>query len=82
MAQLLVSALCLDDINAADIDPEASLFGAGASSLGLDSIDALEIALFVKQKYGVELQADDRNSQQIFSSVRALSAHVQGQREV
>lgn len=77
MAQLLVTALNLDSVNADGIVPEAPLFGHAAAGLGLDSIDALEIALAVQQKYGVELRADDRNSKQIFGSLRALSAYVQ-----
>ena len=81
MAQLLVSALNLEGIDADGIAPEAPLFGHNADSLGLDSIDALEIALSVEQKYGVVLRADDKNSKQIFSSLRALSEHVQSRRK-
>jgi acyl carrier protein len=57
MAELLVDALNLEDITAAEIDPNAPLFGDG---LGLDSIDALEIALAISQKYGVQMQAEDK----------------------
>lgn len=77
MAQLLVNALNLDNMDPAGIDPDAALFGHSTGGLGLDSIDALEIALAVQQKYGVELRADDQDSKQIFSSLRSLSAHVQ-----
>lgn len=77
MAQLLVSALNLEGVDADGIAPEAPLFGQGADSLGLDSIDALEIALSVEQKYGVVLRADDKNTKKIFASLRALSQHVQ-----
>lgn len=80
MAQVLVTALSLEGVSAGDIAPEAPLFGHNAAGLGLDSIDALEIALAVQQKYGVELRGDDERSKQIFSSLRALTAHVQGQR--
>ncbi len=81
MAHLLVSALSLEDVTAEGIDPDAPLFGTGVSSLGLDSIDALEIALSVEQKYGVELRADDQDSKRIFSSLRNLCAHVQSHRK-
>lgn len=80
MAQLLVTALNLEDIEAGGIAAEAPLFGNSVGSLGLDSIDALEIALSVEQKYGVVLRADDKNSKQIFSSLRALSEYVQSRR--
>jgi len=77
MAQLLVGALNLENVDPDGIDPEAPLFGSGEGSLGLDSIDALEIVLAIQQKYGVELRAADENSRQVFRSLRALSAHVQ-----
>jgi acyl carrier protein len=79
MAQLIITALGLDGVEAGSIDPEAPLFGHG-DGLGLDSIDALEIALAVQQQYGVELQAGDRDSKQTFSSLRALCAYVHGRR--
>jgi acyl carrier protein len=80
LAQLLVQALNLDGVDAAGIAPDAALFGQTAGSLGLDSIDALEIALAISQKYGVELKSDDEATKKSFASLRALSAFVQQQR--
>lgn len=79
VAELLVSALELADVEPADIVPEASLFGHEPESLGLDSIDALEIALAVKQRFGVELRADDERNSRIFATLRSLSEYVQGE---
>ena len=76
LAQLIVSALNLD-IVAADIDPEAPLFGDG---LGLDSIDILEISLAISQNYKIKLRADDANNLEIFSTLRSLNRHIQQQR--
>lgn len=76
IAELLVSSLGLDDVEAGEIDPNAPLFGTDAEGLGLDSIDALEIALAVHQRYGVELRADDDESTKIFATLRSLSNHV------
>ncbi len=80
MAQLLVQSLNLDGVDPAAIAPEAPLFGQNAGSLGLDSIDALEIALAISQKYGVELKSDDEATKKSFASLRALSAFVQQKR--
>lgn len=80
IADLLVSTLELEDIDAGSIEPGAPLFGQGADSLGLDSIDALEIALAVSQRYAVELRADDEQNSQIFASLRSLSEYVQRER--
>ena len=77
LAEILVNALDLEDIRADEIVPEAPLFGFDApDSLGLDSIDALEMSLAIAQKYGVQLKADDENNRQIFSCLRALTTHI------
>jgi len=73
LAELIVESLNLEDISAADIQPEEQLFGDG---LGLDSIDALELALAVTQKYAVQLRADDANIKEVFGSLRSLSAYI------
>jgi acyl carrier protein len=72
LAALLVQALNLE-IAPAEIDPNAPLYGEG---LGLDSIDILEVALEVSQRYGFQLRSDDANNQRIFQSLRSLAAHV------
>jgi acyl carrier protein len=77
LAELIVAAVNLEDVRPADIDPEAPLFGDG---LGLDSIDALELALEISWRYGVQLRADDEENRRIFSSLRALAAHIESQR--
>jgi acyl carrier protein len=74
LAQLLVDSLNLEGVDAADIDPEARLFGDG---LGLDSIDALELALAISKRYGFQLRSDSDENRRIFASLRALSAHIQ-----
>lgn len=73
IAELIVECLNLEDMGAGDIDPEEPLFGDG---LGLDSIDALELALAITQKYAVQLKADDANIQDVFGSLRSLSAYI------
>lgn len=72
LATLIVSTLSLD-MPADQIDPHAPLFGEG---LGLDSIDALEIALAVSRAYGFELRSDDQQNQRIFHSLDSLARHV------
>lgn len=76
MAQHLVQALSLDGVQAGDIAPEAMLFGNHAQGLGLDSIDALEIALMVQQHYGVELRSEDPQARAAFTSLRSLTSYV------
>lgn len=77
LAELIVENLNLEDVDAAGMDPEEPLFGG---DLGLDSIDALEIALAVSRHYGFQLRSDNPDNQQIFASLRALSRHIEQQR--
>ena len=76
IAGLVTEALNLE-VTAAEIDPEAPLYGAG---LGLDSIDILEIALVVSKRYGIEIKAESEENHQIFRSLRRLAEFVAAQR--
>ncbi len=76
IAGLIVEALNLETA-AAEIDPEAPLYGEG---LGLDSIDVLEIALVVSKRYGVELRADSEDNERIFRSLRRLAEYIAAHR--
>ena len=77
LADLLVESLNLEGVDAAGIDPQAPLFGEG---LGLDSIDALELALAVSKQYGFQLRSDSDENRRIFGSLAALSAHIEQHR--
>ena len=76
VAELVVSSLNLETA-AAEIDPDAPLYGDG---LGLDSIDILEIALVVAKRYGLQLRADHEGNTRIFTSMRSLAEHIASQR--
>ncbi len=78
LACLIVDSLNIDWIKPEAIAPEAPLFGAG--ELGLDSIDALELALAVSRRYGFQLRSDNPDNRQIFGSLRALAAHIEQHR--
>ena len=72
VAGLLVEALNLE-IAPDTIDPQAPLYGDG---LGLDSIDILEVALVVSQRYGFQLRSDDEDNIRIFTSLASLTDHI------
>lgn len=74
VANLIIDSLALEDITADDVVPDDALFNEG---LGLDSIDALELAMAISQKYGFQLKSDDANNAQIFSSLRSLTKHIE-----
>jgi len=73
LANIIVDALNLEDIKPEDIAPEEQLFGDG---LGLDSIDALEIALAISQKYDVQMRAEEENTREAFTSLRNLCEFI------
>ena len=76
MAEVIVTALNLEHIQADSVDPGMPLFGQSTPGWGLDSIDALEIVLAIQQKYGVDLKADDASVTRAFASLRALTQLV------
>lgn len=66
---LIIEGLQLEDITADEIEINAPLFGDG---LGLDSIDALEIAVLLERKYGIKITSDDVGNKDIFASISSL----------
>ena len=66
VASMIVTTLNLETVKPGQIDPAAPLFGAG---LGLDSIDALELALEISKRYGFQLRSDDEDNRRIFASL-------------
>ncbi|SFN48279.1 acyl carrier protein [Candidatus Pantoea varia] len=75
--QMIIDTLNLEDLSPTDIETDAALFGDG---LGLDSIDALELGLAVKNRYGVALSAESETLRAHFFSVATLAAFVNQQR--
>ena len=72
VAQLLIDALHLDQ-SPDEIRPDEPLFGDG---LGLDSIDALEIALAISKAYGFALKSEEGRAHQVFASLRSLTCYI------
>lgn len=73
LKKLIIASLNLEDLTPDDIDDEVPLFGEG---LGLDSIDALELGIALKKKYGIELEAGDSRTRDFFRNVASLAALV------
>ncbi|BCG63871.1 MAG: acyl carrier protein [Methyloprofundus sp.] len=70
---LFIEGLHLEDISADEIGVDDPLFGEG---LGLDSIDALEIAVLLDRQYGVKITSEDDRNQEIFASLNSLAEFV------
>lgn len=76
IAALIVTGLNLD-IAPESIAPEDPLYG---DTLGIDSIDILEIALVMSKQYGVQMKADSEDNSKIFTSLRNLAAYIREHR--
>ena len=74
MAELIVDVLNLEDVTPEEIDPTISMFED--DGLGLDSIDALDIAVAIAEQYQVQLSAEDEGTREIFATLGNLTAHV------
>ena len=74
LKSFIVETMNLEDIAPADIDDDTLLFAA--DGLALDSIDALELVLALKKKYGVVLEANDEQTRQHLRSVATLAALI------
>lgn len=72
LAERLIAGLNLEELTPEDIDPAAPLFGAG---LGLDSIDALELAVVVDRHYGVKIP-DLESGRRAFGSLAELDRYI------
>jgi acyl carrier protein len=72
LKQLIVSELNLKGRDPDAIEDDAPLFGAG---LGLDSLDALQLAMVIEEKLGVRIPEGDE-ARAILKSVRAIADHV------
>lgn len=73
LKQQIIEALNLEDMEPADIDTDAALFGDG---LGLDSIDALELIVLFEKNYGIKIE-NPKEGQNIFHSVRTMAEYIQ-----
>jgi acyl carrier protein len=68
----LIEALQLEDLSADEIDDDAPLFGEG---LGLDSVDAIELVIFLENRYGIKID-NVGQSKEIFVSIRTLTDFI------
>lgn len=75
--EVIISSLDLEDITADDIEDSAPLFGAG---LGLDSIDALELGVALKKKFGVKFSSENADNKKHFASVDALAEYISSEK--
>jgi len=72
LKQVIIDELKLEDVEPDEIADEDMLFGEG---LGLDSLDAVELVVVLKKKYGVDLEDMDK-AREAFTSVKTLADYI------
>lgn len=77
IAQLIVDTLNLEDVEPTHIPVDQPLFGEG---LGLDSVDALELALALQKRYDIRIASDSKDARQHFATIASLADFVTAQR--
>ncbi|MBV5278701.1 MAG: acyl carrier protein [Campylobacteraceae bacterium] len=75
LKQLIIKECDKEDFEPESIDDNAPLFGS-ESTLELDSMDALQISMALKEKYGVEV-TDSKKIRTIMSSINTLADYIQ-----
>ena len=75
--EIIVSSLDLEDVEPAQIETDAPLFGEG---LGLDSIDALELGMAIRKKYAITFSKDPAENKKVFHSVKSIADYVRGKK--
>jgi acyl carrier protein len=73
--ELIIDTLELEDIAPEDINNAEPIFGSG---LGLDSIDALELGIALKNRFGVKFSSDAEDMKKHFASIDTLAAYIAG----
>jgi len=68
----LIEALGLEDMSVDEIEDDAALFGEG---LGLDSVDAIELVIYLDNQYGIKID-NVGQSKEIFVSIRTLTDFI------
>ncbi len=73
---LIIEALKLEDLAPDAIDSNEPLFGEG---LGLDSIDALELGVALRKRYGIRIESVTEEVKAHFANVRSLAQFIRTQ---
>ncbi len=72
LKKLIIEKLRLEGFSPEDIKDEEQLFGG---PLGLDSVDALELAMHIEQIYKIKI-SDEQMAKDAFKSVKALAKFI------
>lgn len=72
----IIGVLSLLDVSPEDIGDDDRLVGG---TLGIDSIDVLELVLMLEKDYGVKIESREMGMD-VFASIRAMATFVEKKR--
>ena len=73
--EMIVKTLNMEDIKPEDIEDDLPLFG-GENTLGLDSIDAIELVMAVQREFKVRI--DDQNlAREVLKDVNSIAEFIE-----
>lgn len=72
--QLIIAECDKPELNVAEITDDEILFGAD-TQVALDSLDALQLSVAIKKKYGVRIQGSGE-SRDAFKNVQSLAEYI------
>lgn len=73
----IIEQLNLEDLQPQDIGDNEPLFGG---TVGLDSIDALELIVLLEKHYGVRIDNPDEG-RKVFQSVSSMASYIEQNRK-
>ena len=71
----LIALFNLEGVHAEEISDDDHLFGDG---LGLDSVDAIELTIFLDNEYGIVF-SNIAESEAVFTSIKSLQEYINTQ---
>lgn len=77
--KMIIDTLNMEDISVEDIQDDLPLFG-GDNTLGLDSIDAIELVMAVQRDFKVRI--DDQNlAREVLKDVNSIAEFIENKSE-
>ena len=76
--EIIISSLEIEDLSPEDIVDSEPLFG---ECLGLDSIDALELGVALKKKFGIKFSSKSDDNKKYFASIDALAEYISANKQ-
>lgn len=72
----MIERVDVDGLDLSDVDADTPIFAndaAGGKCIGLDSIDALELVVFIYEEWGIDVPAEDMHK---LRTIRSIAEYI------